>query len=360
MANVFTAQGEDATNPPDLTPIDTGATTARPNTLPAETVAKLGNLTEAVGKGFLAAKVESDVEDAVSGKKDFLTDTPNGGIAAQRDKILRDFGTSMDSLAQGGSPELAALNASAAIKKISAIAPGWEQEIKKAALDKLGYDPGGLLIKSALQRQQSEAENEQQMMQRMAADGFDGRIPAHRQAFGLLKRTEAELRLLKMQTEIRAAGAKGNKEAMTQGFNVSSAEYNVATANGLSSVLVKYSDSVPYATYNDDGVITNMDAINDWWGSGQREVMLNDVLQFENAYVAQMNSMGAQYGVKPATINAAQSSVLARLKEFKNGLNNKEDFKSMINLGSVRDDNERRELMMSSPAAKALWIISGG
>jgi hypothetical protein len=358
--NIFAGDVSGVESPTDISPIHSGGATRKQDTSTAQTIAKVGALAESAGKSFLQMKVESDVEDAQSGAKDFLTDTPSGGIARQRDKILEDFGISMDALAQGSSPELALLNAQAAIKKVSSIAPGWEQDIKKAAIDKLGYDPGGLLIKSALQRQAAEFSQEMEVNKTLTKLGYDPSIPAHRQAGMLVLRTKANLELLKETAAIRASQATGNKAAMETSFNVSAAEYNAASADGVGAVLVKYSQAIPYAKMDKVGTITNMEQINVWWGSGEREVMLQDILNFKATYIAQMNALAIQTGAKPASVNAATSTMLASLNRYETALQDKDSFKKLQNLGAVNDANVRREMFLADPAAEALWHIGGG
>ncbi len=357
MADVFEAPIEGTPGAIAIPSVASGGAT---NKHTPALIAKVGNLAEAAGKGFLRQKASSDVEDAISGQKDFLTDNPDGGIQVQRDKILNDFNISMDSLAQGGNPELAMLNASAAIKKVSSIAPGWENDIKKAAIDKLGYDPGGLLIKSSLQRQAAQLDQELATNKLMQQHGFDPSVPAHRQAFGQAKRAEFMMKLLADSAKAKSEEAKGSTEDLGTVFNRSAAQYNTNSSDAIGAVLVKYSDSIPYAEFDNTGTITNLDNINEWWSSGQREAMLADIQNFESAYVSQMNQFAVQTGVKPSAVNSATSTTMARLKEYKSALQDKDSFRTLIDLGKVNDENERRELFNSDPAAKSLWIISGG
>jgi len=183
-------------------------------------------------------------DKAAAGDASVLEETPAHVINAKKkiDKIAKQI-----KQRGGGAAGLSAVVQSE-IDKVTTYTPGWKDEVQRYAVDKLGYDPGGLSIKLLAQQEQRKAAREEKMFDAYVNAGIDPTAPDALEQLIEINRTQREsavarqerddsLALLKAKTaQINAMTAQQKYANVTQGKKHQEEVQNLLRSSVKSSV----------------------------------------------------------------------------------------------------------------------------
>jgi len=196
----------------DIPPLDNGAATEAVSSNAARAISAGGAIAEEAAKTFLKVRAYREAKgtdvlgmamqkhgvDAVEQEYNLHgQDAPHPVKNA-----VKTIKTLKERIRQEGAVQGTFAAVDAAVREVSSTAPGWADEIYKFASDELGYDPGGLREKMAMQKEMQAYQAQLTLTNDMITLGIDPQEPDAHEKYLTRKRLNADTQLSAQQAEI--------------------------------------------------------------------------------------------------------------------------------------------------------------